>query len=549
MQKGMVRMKQPVKLCIVDDIRSVVEMIKNKIPWEQYGIEVVGSAMNGEQGLEVIRQTKPDIILTDIRMPKMDGLEMTRQIVLMLPNSKIIILSAYTDFEYAKKAIQYGALDYVKKPFSIDDIVKVVVKAKEAWEHERQDRQHVVELEKKMKESLPALRQEYMSLLVHHQTDERDIAQWWGFLDLPPLQAPFAVMVIQIDQFLDKYGDLVVKELELARFSLQNIVEETMSSHTSAIVFREAFNRYVCILHLKSKESLIRIADACCENIANYTKFTISIGIGQAASLVRELPRSYQQALSALSYHFYTGGNGAFSFSSDPQASSAGWVYTEESENEFLFGFRSGNREKTMQWLTAIFDNMQNTTVLPEPSDVEHLFHGLSLRMLRVLLEKLPREQLAEFEAKVQEARGGSRASLHEYKQWLFDLCDIGCRLIDKEHASESQKIIYRSIAYIKSNLEQDLTLEHCARQANLSWGYYSNLFKKVSGTTFQQFVTQAKIEKAKSMLIDDFQVQEIAQELGYEHRRYFSEVFKKQTGLTPTEFKEISLGRSSKTE
>lgn len=542
-------MKQPVKLCIVDDIRSVVEMIKNKIPWEQYGIEVVGSAMNGEQGLEVIRQTKPDIILTDIRMPKMDGLEMTRQIVLMLPNSKIIILSAYTDFEYAKKAIQYGALDYVKKPFSIDDIVKVVVKAKEAWEHERQDRQHVVELEKKMKESLPALRQEYMSLLVHHQTDETDIAQWWGFLDLPPLQAPFAVMVIQIDQFLDKYGDLVVKELELARFSLQNIVEETMSSHTSAIVFREAFNRYVCILHLKSKESLIRIADACCENIANYTKFTISIGIGQAASLVRELPRSYQQALSALSYHFYTGGNGAFSFSSDPQASSAGWVYTEESENEFLFGFRSGNRKKTMQWLTAIFDNMQNTTVLPEPSDVEHLFHGLSLRMLRVLLEKLPREQLAEFEAKVQEARGGSRASLHEYKQWLFDLCDIGCRLIDKEHASESQKIIYRSIAYIKSNLEQDLTLEHCARQANLSWGYYSNLFKKVSGTTFQQFVTQAKIEKAKSMLIDDFQVQEIAQELGYEHRRYFSEVFKKQTGLTPTEFKEISLGRSSKTE
>lgn len=543
------QMKQLVKLCIVDDIRSVVDMFKNKIPWGQYGIEVVGSAMNGEEGLEVIARTKPDIILTDIRMPKMDGLEMTRRIVEMLPHSKIVILSAYTDFEYARKAIQYGALDYVKKPFSIDDIIKVVVKAKEAWEQDKQDRLHVVELEKKMKESLPALRQEYMSLLVHHQTDESDIAQWWGFLDLPPLPAPYAVMVIQIDQFMDKYGSLVVKELELARFSLQNIVEETMSAYTPSIVFRETLNRYVCILHVQSHEHLIQLADACCENIANYTKFTISIGIGQEASQVRELPRSYQQALSALSYHFYTGGNGAFLSSTHTQAGSAAWVYTADSENEFLFSFRSGNREKTIAWLTAIFDEMQNQDVLPEPSDVEHLFHGLSLKMLRVLLEKLPREHLAEFEAKVKEARGGSRASLLEYRQWLIELCDIGCRLVDKEHASESQKIIYRSIEYIKSNLEKDLTLEHCARQANLSWGYYSNLFKKVSGTTFQQFVTQAKIEKAKTMLIDDYQVQEIAQELGYEHRRYFSEVFKKQTGLTPTEFKEISLGRSAKTE
>ncbi|MGO4185643.1 response regulator [Paenibacillus sp. TAF43_2] len=540
-------MGQPVKLCIVDDIRSVVDMLKHKIPWAEHGIEVVGSATNGEEGLVVIRQTSPDIILTDIRMPKMDGLEMTRSIVEMLPHSKIIILSAYTDFEYAKKAIQYGALDYVKKPFSIEDIIKVVLKAKEASEQDKRERSHVIGLEKKIKESLPALRQEYMSLLVHHQTEEADISQWWGFLDLPPLQAPLAVMVIQIDQFTDKYGGLVVKELELARFSLQNIVEETIKEHTSAVIFREALNRYVCIMQAQPGDRLMRIADSCCENIASYTKFTISIGIGMEAGSVRELPKSYQQALSALSYHFYTGGNGAFSSQQEAQDSAAGWIYTTESENEFLFGFRSGNKEKTLEWLASIFDEMQSSSVLPEPSDVEHLFHGLSLRMLRVLLEKFPRSSLKEFESKVQEARRGSRSSLQEYRQWLTELCEIGCRLIDKERASESQKIIYRSIDYIKSHLHLDLTLEHCARQANLSWGYYSNLFKKVSGTTFQQFVTQAKIERAKSMLIEDFQVQEIAQELGYEHRRYFSEVFKKQTGLTPTEFKEISLGRSPK--
>ncbi|UKS24735.1 response regulator [Paenibacillus sp. HWE-109] len=539
-------MNRLVKLCVVDDIRSVVEMITSKIPWQDHGIEIVGSATNGEEGLAVILASQPDLILTDIRMPKMDGLEMTRSILEVLPHSKVIILSAYTDFDYAQKAIQYGALDYVKKPFSIDQIVKAVVKAKEVWEQENVNRSHVIGLEKKIKESMPALRQEYLSLLVHHQTNEAELTKLSSFLDIHAMAPPFVVMTIQIDQFTDKYGEVPVKELELARFSLQNIVEETIAFYTTAVVFREAFNRYICILNRQMDESPITIADQCCANIARHTKFTISIGIGLTADTVQGLPKSYQQSLSALSYHFYTGGNGAFSYNTDAQDQPVEWIYTEDSENEFLFAFRSGNREKCVEWAMDIFAEMGKTSVLPEPGVVERLLQGLVLRMLRVLLEKFPRASLAEFESKVQAIKSDSGADLHEYRAWFIDLCDVGCRHINQERASESQKIIYRSAEYIKSHLHEDLTLEHCAKQVNLSWGYYSNLFKKVTGTAFQQFVTQAKMERAKSMLIEDYQVQEIAQQLGYEHRRYFSEVFKKQTGLTPTEFKEMSLGKSS---
>lgn len=537
--------QQPLKLCVVDDIRSVVDMISNKIPWHEHGIEVVATATDGEEGLHVMAETKPDLILTDIRMPRMDGLEMTRRILEMLPDCKVIILSAYTDFEYAQKAIQYGALDYVKKPFSMDQIVQAVLKAKEVWEQEQHGRTHVQALERKMKESLPALRQEYMSLLVYHQTDEAEMAKWWDFLDMNPLKPPFAVMTIQIDQFTDKYAELPVKELELVRFSLQNIVEETIAAYTTGIVFREAFNRYICILNLRDEADSLMIADHCCANIARHTKFTISIGIGLQVNTVRELPKSYQQSLNALSYHFYTGGNGAFLYkASAQQESRSEWIYTEDSEDEFLFAFRSGNREKTVEWVTRIFGEMEHASVLPEPGEVERLLQGLALRMLRILLEKFPRSTIADFESKV---RGVSGAALHEYRTWFIELCEAGCSIIDQERASESQKIIYRSAEYIKANLHLDLTLEHCAKQVNLSWGYYSNLFKKVMGTSFQQFVTHAKIERAKSMLIDDYQVQEIAQQLGYEHRRYFSEVFKKQTGLTPTEFKETSMGSSNK--
>ncbi|MDR6878515.1 response regulator [Bacillus sp. 3255] len=539
-------MSRLVKLCVVDDIRSVVEMIATKIPWADHGIEVVGSATNGEEGLAMIRESRPDIILTDIRMPKMDGLEMTRRILELLPGSKVVILSAYTDFDYAQKAIQYGALDYVKKPFSIDQIVAAVVKAKEVWEQENLNRSHVLALEQKMKESMPALRQEYLSLLVHHQMNEAELAKLTSFLDIHALKPPMVVLTIQIDQFTDKYAEVPVKELELARFSLQNIVEETIASYTSAVVFREAFNRYICILNMGDSELPMTIADQCCANIARHTKFTISIGIGLAAGKVQELPKSYQQSLSALSYHFYTGGNGAFSYKAETSDLPVEWIYTEESENEFMFAFRSGNQDKCMAWIQHIFAEMGRAAARPQPGMVERLLQGLALRMLRVLSEKFPRASLAEFEAGMQAIRSDGGADWQEYQEWFVHLCATGGRMIHQERASESQKIIYRSMDYIKANLHQDLTLEHCAKQVNLSWGYYSNLFKKVTGTPFQQFVTQAKIERAKAMLIEDYQVQEIAQGLGYEHRRYFSEVFKKQTGMTPTEFKETALGKPS---
>ncbi|GIO12650.1 hypothetical protein J19TS2_22050 [Cohnella xylanilytica] len=538
-------MKPMLKLCVIDDIRSVVDMIRTKIPWAEHGIEVAGSATDGEAGLAVIREAKPELVVTDIRMPKMDGLEMTRRIMELLPGSKIIILSAYTDFEYARKAIEYGAFHYVTKPFSADDIVRIVLKAKEAWEADNAGRLRVMELEKRMKESLSALRQEYLSLLVHHPTAEADSSEWWDLLRLKPVRPPLAVMVIQIDPPAEGFAALSLKELELVRFSLQNIVEETIGAFADAVVFRDEFYRYVCLLDASGAEDgPLGIADACCANIARYTKFTISIGIGRTVGDVRELPRGYREAIEALAHHFYTGGNGAVLYRSESDKGPGDWIYSAEGESEFLFAFRSGNLDKCSLWLSRVFGEMEGASGRPDPGYAKHLFQGLALRMLRIMLEKFPREAIEDFEAGVEAKRPADPADLREYRRWLFGLCELGCGRMNSERASESRKIIFRSMEYIRAHLHMDLTLEHCARQVNLSWGYYSNLFKKASGMTFQQFVTQERIERAKAMLLEDFQVQEIAQSLGYEHRRYFSDVFKKQTGMTPTEFKESYLGK-----
>jgi two-component system response regulator YesN len=533
-----------IKLCVIDDIKSVVDMISQKIGWLDHDIEIAGTALDGEEGLRLVQEVKPDIILTDIRMPKMDGLQMTQAILQTSPDSKIIILSAFTDFTYAQQAIRLGAFDFVKKPFSIQEIVSVVLKAKFACEQQRQERTKMLEMEKKIKESLPILRQEYFALLMHHQTNEISARQRWEFLGIDLEPNHFVICIVEIDHFMDKYHDLPVQEIELIRFSLQNIMEETIASMTKRIIFRESLHRYVCVLNCRDERTAEEISEACCLNIARYTRFTVSIGVGSGVTGIHELPFSYRQALNALSYHFYTDGNGVFSYSniSSGQRGIPGYSITKE--QDFLFALRSGNSEKSELLLEEIFNDLIDIDPLPEPKYVENVCYELSSKIFRVMLEKFPYETVNQLEAKINGIKSKDQPSLQELRNLLNELCMESCGWIEKERSHESTRIIYQAKDYIQANLHMDLSLEQCSRQINLSQGYFSNLFKKVVGVSFQQFVIQEKMEKAKSMLIGDFQVQEIAQELGYEHRRYFSEIFKKHTGMTPSEFKMSYLGR-----
>jgi two-component system, response regulator YesN len=538
--------KQPdkMKLCVIDDIKSVVDMISRKIPWEDHGIVIAGTALDGEEGLQLVLEAKPDIILTDIRMPRMDGLQMTQAILETNPGCKIIILSAYTDFSYAQQAIRLGAFDFVKKPFSVGEIVQAVLKAQAACEEDRQETEKVREMEQKIKLSLPVLRQEYLTLLLHHKTESGVARRRWEFLEIDLEPSGMAVFLIEIDRFMERYQTMPVQEIELIRFSLQNILEETIAAEAKGAVFREAAHRYVCVLNSTDSARAEEIAEACRSNIERFTRFTVSIGVGLVAGSIEDLPLAYRQALTALSYHFYTEGNGVFGYGGIPADQKGTPAYTLPNEQDFLFALRSGNGEKSGQLLEEMLNGLVAVEPLPEPKYVESVCYEIASKMFRALLEQFPYGTVRHLEAPVQELKEKEHPTLHELRRMLSVLCRSCCSFIEKERSSESTKIIHRSKDYIRDHLQLDLSLEHCARQVNLSPGYYSNLFRKVLGISFQQFVIQEKMEKAKSMLIGDYQVQEIAQELGYEHRRYFSEIFKKYTGQTPSEFKGSYTGK-----
>ncbi|SFB14248.1 two-component system, response regulator YesN [Cohnella sp. OV330] len=537
--------EKTIKLCIIDDIRSVVDMISRKPPWSEHGIEIAGTALDGEAGIALVRETKPDIVLTDIRMPKMDGLAMTQAILEIAPSTKIVILSAYTDFAYTRQAIRLGAFDFVKKPFSIDEIVSVVLKAKAACQSEREALAQRLSEERTMRDGVPALQQEYVSLLVHRAASADTAAAQWERLGIRLAPEQFGLFVIELDRPIDHIEEMPAREVALLRFSIRNILEETIAGHTQGIVLSEAANRFVCLVNCADNEAAERISEACRSNIRRYTRSTVSVGVGRYAATVEALPVAYEQALSALEYRFYTEGNGVRLFDrAGDEPARALPMYSAATEHELLLALRSGRADQCQLVLERIFNELLQSEPLPAPRHVEHLCYELAAKICRTMREFFATERVLALEDRWLAAYGVRGASFQSMKASVVSIGREACSWIEGERADEPTKLIYRAKAYICDNLQADLSVEHCAKRFNISPGYFSNLFKKVMGISYQQFVIHQRMEKAKEMLVEGRQVQEIASALGYEHRRYFSESFKKHTHMTPSEYKWYSTGK-----
>ncbi|WP_168122532.1 response regulator [Paenibacillus sp. HB172176] len=529
--------EERISLCIIDDIRSVVEGLSS-LDWEEQGIEMIGTAYNGEDGLALIQEKSPDIIVTDIRMPRMDGLTMLRAVLEHNQACKMILISSYTDFDYAREAIKLGAFDFVVKPFTEEDILAAAVKARNQIIEERNKLLNVEAMERKLRESFPLLRQEYVSLLLSLPVPWSQASERWAYLDMQLAPENIAVMQLEIDGFQEQIEQMSVHERELTRFTLQNIVEETLNEHTRSLVFRFKQNRFVAMMNASHINEGIAWAEQCCRNIEQFTKFTISIGVGGVAAGISGLPESCSQAERALLHHLYTSGNGVISYEDVSQMEQPITV-TLDYKDELLLVLRAGNAAKAGELLANMAKSLQELSEKPNPDYLLSLYEELAAAAMRIFHELIPYPEiqpLADRFKRIQQATGLAFSAL---QQQLEALCREGAELVRKSTMSEGQSIIYKSIEYLNEHLHREVTVSECASQVHLSASYYSSLFKKIMGMTITQYMTAERIRIAKSLLVGGTPVQEVAAAVGYEERRYFSDMFKRTTGMTPSEFRD----------
>ncbi|MDF2922452.1 MAG: hypothetical protein K0R57_1366 [Paenibacillaceae bacterium] len=531
-------MNEEIRLCIIDDIPDVVEGIASGIAWKEYGIAVAGTAGNGAAGQELIRRVKPHIVLTDIRMPRMDGLEMMKEFEHDCPGMKVIFISGYTDFEYAQQAVRLGAFDYIIKPFTPAKIVEIVLKAKAAIVEEEQNQKRYREMERKLRESLPYLRQEYFQLLLQFPTPPEQAAKRWDFLNIELDRERFIVIVIEIDRFAEKTMTIPVQEVELIRFTLHNILEETIGGKTKGLIFRDNTERFVAVVNPAPGLDTEALAELCRENIATYSKFTVSLGLGEEVRHIHQISYSYNQAMTALSYLFYTGGNSVFSYRNVQPVHETIPQYSAEKEKELFYCLRSCNLPKAEAMIDELFLDTSSGPPLP-PEMIRTRYYELAFLMNRVFAEKLLPGDMKELEKQAHRLKDGALLSLRDLQECMRELCRKGCAALIEQQKDESGRMVEQVTAYIRDNLHVNNTVNDYAKLVYLSGSYFANLFKKVTGTTVGQYVTAERMNKAKQLLYEGQAVQDIAIALGYEGRQYFSELFKKHTGMTPSEFKQ----------
>ncbi|WP_339233721.1 response regulator [Paenibacillus sp. FSL R5-0517] len=533
-------MSHLLSMVIIDDIPAVVEGIANDLPWEDHSIRIVGTAYNGAEGLKLIQETRPDIIVTDIRMPKLNGIEMVEKA--KLTGSKLIFISGYSDFNYAQQVVNLGGFDYILKPFTPDKLIETISRAREQLEQEQRDRVHLMDVEQKLRASMPFLRQDYLNLLVRYSAHPEVVKEKWNFLNIKMNESFFTIFVVEINT--DFSSKAAINVVELQRFSLQNILEETLAKHKSAVVFRDDHKRFVCIVNDDDTDlyGMLGIAEECRENVERNTRFTVSIGVGSCVEHIHELPLTYQQAVSSLAYTFYTGGNSVFAYSNMEYDATIKIKFSSEKEQELIYVLRSGVTTRINEVLENIFGEWKDSQTLPTPEKIKVFWLELMLDLRNSLQEELSQEEIQFFERHLERLTYNTD-SIAELQRIVAEICYRFCENIGQKQKETAHVVINQSLAYIREHLHLNESVADYAKQVHLSTSYYSNLFKKVTGQSVLQFVVSERIELAKKLILQGVALQEVALTVGYDERSYFSDVFKKKVGMSPSDFKKRYCG------
>ncbi len=540
-QKG--KAKTMYRILLVDDEILVRDAIKENIDWGSMDCELVGDCENGKQAAEFVENHPVDIVLTDILMPYMDGMELSKFLHNNYPEIVIVIFSGFGEFEYAKKAIQYNVSEYMLKPVTAMELREVIGKMKVKVDQQRKEKQRL--------ESLTKTSQDYHknALVIRSKAIEalvsctREISQSLDELAKMGIymdSSSYRVAVFDMDLFSDIHEIDMEKRQEsaLMAFVLFNVADEIVTDRGAGIAYQEGNNR-VCILFMGDHcREFSRETYEICEEIQSKVKEVIGIevsaGLGGWVKTPADLIHSHEQAEGAIGLRYLLGGNLLIDTEEQTEESC---LSLQQPLNEMINGIRNENIQAVDHALADMKEKIKKARADKShacvclqmilrhagscwesvTSDNEDLFHKRELLMGKVTEQKTFDEAFSMAE---------------EYVKEVFERCS-------SMNSSSGQKQAVLAMEYIREHyMEPELSLNDICSYLNISTSYFSTLFKEATGGTFLEFLGRIRMEKAKKLLEQTtLKNYEIAERVGFADPHYFSISFKKTTGKTPTEY------------
>lgn len=531
------------RIMLVDDEEEVRKAIIRKMDWEQLGFEVVGDAENGEDALEKLEQFEPDVVITDIRMPYMDGLTLTARIREKYPSMKILIFSGYDDFEYAKQAIKLNVTEYILKPVNGQELAVILKRIRENLDEEIEQRRNINSLRESYLGSLPMLRELFLNDLVRGITDVTAIVPKLREYGIDILDArKWLAAVIHVEKVERSESQELSLHQELIPISVRELMEDYLEPYCRFAIFNsmEGITAIAAIDEHNTQTGLINIFNDICKECRRILEVTITIGVGHSCDTLQEIGSSFQTAVDALGYRAIVG-KGKMIYINDMEPVSRGKVpFNAKDEEELTAAIKFGSRDMIESVLQNLSARMDDAKVHAR----QYQFYMLSIANCLIrLMQQYDLDIDDMFDSKDQYE--DVLAGICHREEFAGRIVPIACRMneaLNRERDNTTRRVIQEAKEYIREHFsDPELSVEMLCRHLHMSPAYFSTVFKKETGQTYVNYLTEVRLKKAVELLNEtDDKTYMIAQKVGYQEQNYFSYVFKKRYGVSPTKYRGV---------
>lgn len=518
------------RVLLVDDEEDIREGISRKMDWLGLGFSLVGEAANGQDALELAESLRPDVILTDIKMPFMDGLELCRILTDRLPAARFVVFSGFDAFEYAKQAIQMNVVEYILKPINADELSAVLRRLKNQLDRERAERRNVELLRSRYTENLPVLRELFYANLLDGHIEPGTERERAARLDIDLQGEEWAVGLAYIGS--DRRD-------ALSTLSVQKLLEESLTADRCRLTL---YNDWVAVIVSLTESftiyDLIRVLDRVCTLAASYLGLTLTVGVGAPCKELSGMARSAAEARTALEYRSMVG-RGQVIYIGDLEPDGGQVLTFEEADERTLTAaVRLGSEQEVRDAAAALAGKIREAN--PSAGQYNLFLMELVTHLIKMIRRSgVGMEEVfgAGFSLPIQKSE---LPRLAELEDWCAERYLRLRTLIRRRQTDSAGQTVETAKEYIRQHYaESDLSVEKLCAYLHLSSTYFSTLFKRETGTSFTAYVTTVRMEAAAEAIRGtEKKTYLIAQRCGYEDPNYFSYVFKRHFGVTPTKYR-----------
>ncbi len=526
------------RVLVVEDEAKVRKGIVRKIERLTDFCEVVGQVRSGEEAFGMIQELKPDIVVTDIKMPGMNGLLLIEKAKQMNPLIRFIIISGYDDFEFARSAIRLGVFDYLLKPVANEDLKQALVHLHSKIEKEKQKLAGFGDFQNDARKEFIEDRNKIMSrLLTDEEPVRKDEIEEHILPDGRKLDRKYytAAVIAPARQKQKIYSD------ELLRFVIANITEEVLNQNEICISFYQNENAvqvYALVQHDCEVGRMERELIRCQNKISQTIDVPVSIAAGRAVLSLDDVRKSFADAQVLIRQRIVLDRQPLITWSDYEAIKNNDDAISEETRRLILRHLMFIKKDKDQ--LEALIANVLDRLYQKKVSyvNIRTIYLDLVILILNEIKSRNNGQYLEIYDIDVERLTDGGD-TIEILRERIFRLIDNFFRLVEEEGLEGGRKIVKEMELRIREEYFRDLKLSAFAEEYYINQSYLSTLFLQETGENFSRYLTDVRTEKAKELLeTTDFSTMRVAEFVGYNDRSYFTSVFQKKTGMSPAEYR-----------